>query len=89
MISRSKKKRIENWSKVFEYYGSRKCMICEMESDMPIYELHHHDREGKETNVSSVMHHSWSKVEKELSKCILVCANCHRILHHISRERRK
>lgn len=89
MVSRSKAKRTDNWKKTFEFYGSRRCMICEFESDMPIYELHHHDQDGKETNISSIMHHSWGKVEKELRKCILVCANCHRTLHHIARERRK
>ena len=88
-ISRSKAKRIENWKKTFDFFGGRKCMVCEIESEMPIYELHHHDQEGKETNISSIMHHSWAKVEKELRKCILVCANCHRILHHLARERRK
>ena len=88
-ISRSTLKRKDNWKKVFEFFGGRKCMMCEIESDMPIYELHHHDQEGKETNVSSVMHHSWSKVERELSKCILLCSNCHRIVHHLARERRK
>lgn len=89
MISRSKQKRIENWAKVFVYYGARKCMLCSIESDMPIYELHHHDQLGKETNVSSIMHHSWGKVEEELRKCILLCSNCHRIVHHIERERKK
>ena len=88
-ISRSKQKRIDNWKRTFKFFGARKCMICEIESNMPIYELHHHDQDGKETNISSIMHHSWSKVENELRKCILVCANCHRMLHHIARERRK
>jgi len=88
-ISRSKAKRIENWQKTFDFYGGRKCMICGLVSDQPVYELHHHDQEGKETNVSSVMHHSWSKVESELHKCILVCSNCHRTCHHLERERRK
>ena len=89
LISRSKQKRIDNWKRTFKFFGARKCMICEIESNMPIYELHHHDQDGKETNISSIMHHSWSKVENELRKCILVCANCHRMLHHIARERRK
>ena len=88
-VSRSKLKRIENWNKVFIYYGDRKCMMCGISSDMPIYELHHHDQAGKETNVSSIMHHGWKKIEQELSKCILLCSNCHRIVHHIERERKK
>ena len=89
MVSRSKLKRIDNWKKTFEFYGGRECMVCSFSSEMPIYELHHHDQAGKETNISSIMHHSWAKVEKELRKCILVCSNCHRIIHHVERERRK
>ena len=85
----SRAKRKENWDNTFKFFGGRKCMICEIQSNMPIYELHHHDQLGKETNVSRIMHHSWDKVEKELRKCILVCSNCHRTLHHIARERRK
>jgi len=88
-ISRSKAKRIENWKKVFKFFEGRRCMVCGFESDLPIYELHHHDQEGKETNVSKIMHHSWEKVERELRKCILVCANCHRAIHHLERERKK
>jgi hypothetical protein len=86
--SRSTRKRAENWEKTFEFFGGRRCMICGMQSKLPIYELHHHDQEGKETNISSIMHHSWEKVEKELRKCMLVCANCHRAVHYIERERR-
>ena len=88
-LTRSKKKRIENWGKNFEFYGGRRCMICGIASELPIYELHHHDQAGKETNVSSIMHHSYSKVERELRKCILVCSNCHRIAHHQERMRKK
>jgi len=88
-ISRSKKKRIENWDKIFEYFGGRRCMICGVELEEPVYELHHHDQEGKETNLSSIMHHSWEKIEKELRKCILLCSNCHRVCHHLERERKK
>lgn len=89
MVSKSKLKRIENWHKTFEFFGGRKCMICSIESDMPIYELHHHDQYGKETNISSIMHHGFAKIEKELRKCILVCSNCHRIIHHTERQRRR
>jgi len=56
---------------------------------MPIYELHHHDQKGKETNVSSIMHHGFPKIEKELRKCILICSNCHKTAHHLERERKK
>ena len=88
-ISRSKQKRVENWQKTFEFFGARKCMICGIESEQPIYELHHHDQAGKETNLSSIMHHGFTKIEKELRKCILLCSNCHRTAHHLERERKR
>ena len=85
----SREARRRNWDKIGKFFGGRRCMACGIKSDMPIYELHHHDQAGKETNVSRIIHHSWSKVEKEIRKCILVCSNCHKILHHIERERKK
>jgi protein-arginine kinase activator protein McsA len=89
MASKSTEIRKKNWEKVFVFYGGRRCMICGYESDHPIYDLHHHDQEGKEVNVSKIMHHSFSKIEKELKKSILVCSNCHRTIHDIERKRKK
>lgn len=86
---RSKKKRLENWDKVFTFFGGRKCMICGITSPHPIFQLHHHDQAGKEMHISSIMHHSFAKVEAELRKCILVCGNCHCAIHDIERERKK
>ena len=85
----SRNARAKNWEMIGKYFGGRRCMVCAIESDLPIYDLHHHDQEGKETHISRIIHHSWSKVEKELRKCILVCSNCHKMIHHIERERKK
>lgn len=86
---RSRAKRIENWEKVFTFYGARRCMVCGVTSEHPIFELHHHDQAGKEVGLSSIMHHSWEKIELELRKCVLVCANCHRICHSVERARKR
>ena len=86
--SRSKEAKKRNWSRIFDKFG-RKCMVCGVESEHPIYEFHHHNKEGKEANISRILHHSWEKVSREVEKCILVCANCHRIIHDIERKRKR
>jgi predicted HNH restriction endonuclease len=45
-------------------------------------DFHHVDSTKKEFGIgNSGYTRSWEKVKKELDKCILVCANCHREIH--------
>jgi hypothetical protein len=37
--------------------------------------------EKKDFTVGRMMHKSWAFVLKELEKCVLLCANCHVIIH--------
>ena len=64
--------------KAVEYKGG-KCVICGYNRCIGALEFHHFDGDDKEFNIS---HSSfgWEKVKKELDKCILICANCHREL---------
>ena len=83
---RHRTKRRENWNKIFEHFGGRKCSVCGIESEYPIYDLHHTDPTQKDISVSKIAHHSWDKVKTEVEKCVLLCANCHRIEHAKERE---
>ena len=85
----SREHRKKNWNKIFEFFGGRRCMICGIESDHPIYQLHHHDQYGKEHNISRIIHHGCDKIKVELRKCVLVCSNCHCTVHDIERKRKK
>lgn len=61
-----------------EYKGGR-CQLCGYNKYQGALDLHHIDRYQKEFSISDNGHsRSWERVKRELDKCILVCANCHR-----------
>lgn len=78
---RTRKKRHSHKSKAIEYLGG-KCFDCGLVSIYPeVYDFHHTDPSIKEKDPGSLMHCSWARLEEELKKCVLLCANCHRIRH--------
>ena len=54
------------------------CTACG-ESDISCIDFHHVNEDEKEGLVTSFQ--SWSKIVNELTKCISLCANCHRKYH--------
>ena len=83
---RQRDKRKENWEKVFEYFGGRKCSMCGIESEYPIFDLHHTNPDEKDFNPSRLAHYRWENMLKEVEKCALLCSNCHRIVHYKERN---
>ena len=66
--------------KAINYLGG-KCEKCGLvTAALSVYEFHH--LFDKEENLKTLIANgTWDIIEKELDKCILLCANCHRILH--------
>lgn len=64
-----------------EYLGG-KCDTCKEAFHPAVYEFHHTDPSTKDRDPSKMMALSWERLEKELDKCKLLCANCHRLEHH-------
>lgn len=65
-----------------------KCSKCG-EDDIFVLDFHHTNPEEKEYGISKVSAHiEWSKLKKELDKCILLCRNCHS-KHHIVETEKK
>lgn len=60
-------------------FGS-KCQICGYDKCLAALEFHHKDPSKKEYNISKIAGKNNLSYEdlKEICKCILVCANCHR-----------
>jgi hypothetical protein len=61
-----------------------KCAIC---GDTRWYVLDFHHINGKDFTISEKVREgcSLNTIKKEIEKCILVCANCHRELHYKER----
>ena len=59
-----------------------KCIKCG-EDFGPCIDFHHRDPSEKEYSISSMIGRGWPfwKIEKEMEKCDVLCANCHRKLH--------
>lgn len=71
-----------------EYKKTLKCKSCN-DSDFRVLEFHHKDKSDKDGDVSSsVSSARWSKVKimKEVKKCSVLCANCHRKIHYEERN---
>lgn len=58
------------------------CSQCKNEYHPAIFEFHHKDPSSKVKDPSKLLNGSLSNLVKELEKCILVCANCHRLIHN-------
>ena len=65
-----------------EHMGS-KCHKCNISFEhQSVYEFHHLDPNSKDFGIGAKGHTiSWERMKVELAKCIMVCANCHRIIH--------
>jgi hypothetical protein len=84
--SRRKSLHVINWKKqkkleLIEYKGGC-CEICGYNKCSAALEFHHKDPTQKDFAISS---HSYSfeKMKIEVDKCMLVCSNCHREIHHM------
>lgn len=59
------------------------CYICKYAKCEAALEFHHLNKDEKDFAISARgLTRSWIKIESELKKCVLVCANCHREIHN-------
>lgn len=66
------------------YKGGRcvECGFIASEDTTAAFDFHHINPDEKEYTPSDMLMLKKKKVFEELDKCILLCSNCHRILHH-------
>lgn len=56
------------------------CVICHYKGSAAAFDFHHPSPLEKDFTISDRMT-SWAAIERELKKCILLCARCHREVH--------
>ncbi len=76
--ARQREYRLRNRRLLFEYIANRFCVDCG-ESDLHVLEFDH-VRGTKHGNISQMVTQgvAWRRIEAELAKCEVRCANCHR-----------
>lgn len=81
LIQAVSKRRKEVRLKAIKHLGG-KCTKCGYCKYIEVLEFHHRNPIQKEFNISFKGHsRSWERVKKEIEKCDLLCANCHRESH--------
>lgn len=68
------------WRQRINELKSKPCMDCGGKFPPCVMDFDHRDRNTKIAGVCELSRHStWVAVIKEIEKCDVVCANCHRI----------
>jgi len=65
------------------YKKGKSCALCGYNEHYEILQFHHKDREKKrfEITISKMAKKTSQELKEEMDKCILICPNCHFLLH--------
>ena len=63
------------------YVLGNKCQCFGYDKCISALDFHHLNPDEKEFSFNDNTNRSWENTRKEIAKCILVCANCHREIH--------
>lgn len=77
---RDRKKRQERLLKAIELLGGV-CSDCFVEYDPCVYDFHHVNPKEKDFTIGENMLVGEERFFTEINKCVLLCANCHRLKH--------
>ena len=76
-----RKREINDWFN--KYREALSCSLCG-ENHPATLDFHHKSKSSKEFGINVLVHNGYSldRIKKEMEKCLVVCANCHRKIHH-------
>jgi len=82
-VARSRMCRINKKTKAIILKGGC-CTSCEIPfngANHAIFDFHHIEPETKPKSYKGLLDKKWESIEQELALCVLVCSNCHRLIH--------
>jgi len=86
---KTKETKAKERAKWYIYKSTLKCTNCGF-FHVAALDFHHEDPSTKEGSVHTyISSGQFAKAYRELKKCIVLCANCHRIHHHEERLKKK
>ncbi|HJW74765.1 MAG TPA: hypothetical protein VJ787_03730 [Thermoleophilia bacterium] len=77
---------IERRRWVDEMKIERGCADCGYRDHPATLDFHHTDASGKRAKVSRLAHGTFEEAMAEIDKCIVLCANCHKLRHLAERR---
>jgi hypothetical protein len=83
-IYKFENKRIE-----FQKKYKNECSQCGYNKNSIALDFHHLDKNKKDFKISEHYNLPEKDLLKEIKKCIVLCANCHRIEHYNEKQRNK
>lgn len=86
ILARNNERRRRLSSKMAEYKSKLFCIKCGQNHPATL-DFHHIEKKpgDKKVNILLKDGNTWERIEAEMNKCLVLCANCHRIHHHDER----
>lgn len=80
-VERQRARRLAKKHRAIAHKGGC-CSVCGYDKCEAALDFHHTDPSEKDADFTQMKNWSWERIRGEIDKCILVCANCHREIHH-------
>ncbi len=79
LYAAQKRHRLRVRAQLFDFLSTQSCLDCG-ENDPIVLEFDHIDSGDKFKDVAKLLsgHYSWLTIQREIAKCEIRCANCHR-----------
>lgn len=82
-LARNKARKIKAKQHTDYVKTKRGCLHCGYNEHPAALDFHHRDPNSKDSNLRNGVGSGWTieRLDKEIEKCDVLCANCHRIEH--------